>query len=355
MDNRSWTALHAYYHGDLSAPLTAAVAPAMRALSAGGLLGRWFFVRYWEGGPHLRIRLLPREASRDAALAVVSTALESYLNAHPAGDRVGLEPYVVLAAELARREGRTDYERTLCPPDRVVAADYRPEHEVYGKGAWMDAVERHFCESSELAVRIIEQRPSLSRRRGLALSAGLLAWAVYEPRLGLLASAVQRAVTGAARPVTDALTTSLAAAYDSRCEELRATAERLWRMAGEAPVGTGGGFLTGWLATLRALDVRLRSSDGRSRPETIPPLAPLARLLIGNAESVSRAVRGGVLLRCAHLFNNRLGVNVDDEAHVEYFAMRTLSDLAPASSPRTARRTRPAGGVPGSDLDGTTR
>jgi thiopeptide-type bacteriocin biosynthesis protein len=56
----SWVSLHVFHGSGTDLLITRAVADLVRSLDADEQLAGFFFIRYWEGGPHLRLRLLPR-------------------------------------------------------------------------------------------------------------------------------------------------------------------------------------------------------------------------------------------------------------------------------------------------------
>src|SRR5882757_1457310 len=71
-----WHALHDYNDRFL----LEAVAPAARAAVANGAASGWFFIRYWEGGPHLRLRLADAPPE---TVDSVAGQLTGWLLAHP--------------------------------------------------------------------------------------------------------------------------------------------------------------------------------------------------------------------------------------------------------------------------------
>jgi thiopeptide-type bacteriocin biosynthesis protein len=93
--------------------LTGTVGPAMAALRDRGAVDDWFFVRYTEGGPHLRIRF--RGSGPDLAARV--------------------------AGELAAGA-----------PAGIHEARYEPEVERYGGPAAIGVAERVFCRSTEVVL-----------------------------------------------------------------------------------------------------------------------------------------------------------------------------------------------------------
>ena len=55
--NHSWLSLHFFHHGDLDRLLVECVGPLVLALKREGAIAESFFLRYWNGGPHIRLRL----------------------------------------------------------------------------------------------------------------------------------------------------------------------------------------------------------------------------------------------------------------------------------------------------------
>lgn len=317
-----WVAVHAFHHGDLDPLLVEAVAP----LVAGR---RWFFLRYWDGGPHLRVRVAAPPGEADDVRAALVDGLAGYLAGHPAAATMSAEAYRQLAAELAAREGATGSERELRPPGSVTPEPYRPEHDVYGTGAPLAHVEQHFVESSELALEVVAGGASAERRRGLALVAVLLLLAEVEPDLPALAGSMAAGGTDDWSPAgpgpagTDGQREQLAAAFESQRDRLRATARQVWATAAQ---GGGGGSVTDrWLRSVRTLHRALEGCAERGELGVPPASSPLAGHL--RTLPASRQVVTAILLRCGHLLNNRIGVGPTEETYVTYLSARVLADL----------------------------
>src|SRR5262249_44422627 len=97
--------------------------------------------------------------------------------------------YAQLAAVLAAREQMPTYAERLYPNNSVVFLPYRREHNRYGYGASVQAVERHFVESSQLAVRLLATGDWPGRRDTVAFCLILLTWLGGHPDPVQLASA----------------------------------------------------------------------------------------------------------------------------------------------------------------------
>jgi thiopeptide-type bacteriocin biosynthesis protein len=108
--------------------LVEAVQPAIRELQRSGLAKRWFFIRYWDQQPHLRVRLHgPPQRMRNEAWRKLELALRPYLDR---GD--------IWTLQL------DTYER---------------EVERYGGPGAIEGAERFFTADSDLAVALIELDP----------------------------------------------------------------------------------------------------------------------------------------------------------------------------------------------------
>lgn len=188
--------------------LTEVVTPVVRALGK-----PWFFIRYWQGGPHLRLRIADLGAGEAhriedglrAALAV-------------AGRLDGVEEPL---DESAYRDNATRFARTETGADSTVAdfhapgvyrSVYEPEYERYGGAALMPRTERLFQLSSELVLGLVPhlEKPgarTLMALRGTVSAAAALgdrdeqaayytnsvtAWRAWAADFGLTADAIER-------------------------------------------------------------------------------------------------------------------------------------------------------------------
>ncbi|WP_283133918.1 lantibiotic dehydratase C-terminal domain-containing protein [Rhizohabitans arisaemae] len=310
----AWVSVHAYRQGGLDPLINEAVVPAARALTAAGQVDGWFFLRYWEGGTHVRLRVRPAGGSRDEVTEALLGPLADYLRAHPAGGPADQAAYTAMAAGFAEYEGLASYERVLRPADTAAAVPYRPEHDSYGHGESLAAVEDHFVESSRIAAEVLASGAPMSRRRGLALSTAMVTLAVLRPDLDRLAAEYASADGGHRDryPISDAHHQAYAAQRDRLAEQV----EGVWSLLG---AGGGTDTLGAWLGTIRALRDRLSELADAGLLTVRPPRSPLAW-------QRGMTPVEGIAMRCAHLINNRMGVSMADEMFVTYLMARTLVD-----------------------------
>lgn len=132
----TWTSLHVrlwWAVEDVDAFISNILAPELDGHRAAGRVTDWFYVRYWEAGPHLRVR------ARDAS--------------------------VDLADRLRSLVAEADHPLIASSPDWLPHGDVRetpyvPEVERYGGPESLPVAEDVFCRSTEVAVAVLRSAGS---------------------------------------------------------------------------------------------------------------------------------------------------------------------------------------------------
>ncbi|NUT46116.1 MAG: hypothetical protein HOV94_02180 [Saccharothrix sp.] len=316
---RDWVGAHVFHRGDQDLLVRQALAPLCEELTGAHRIAGWFFLRYWEGGPHVRLRLLAT-APTDEIRAEVTRACARHLADHPSPpDDWSQREYEATARRRAEGERLIRWDRRLRPVDSVEFIAYEPEHHAYGEGRALQAVERHFTDSSRIAVPLLSVRHD--RRAAAALAMLTLTVAVCEPDLDRAATRFAAARTGQAANVRA-----------ERRDDLRDQTRRLWEQASATPSAEPPTDpLAAWWLSIRALHgtlVDLRARGDFAPVDALSPFAGLARALRPEDPAVPY-----VVLRCAHLLCNRLGLPAVTEARLAFLAARTLSELHDEVSP----------------------
>jgi thiopeptide-type bacteriocin biosynthesis protein len=132
----------------------------------------WFFIRYWQAGPHVRVRIGDLD---EQSFESVEESLRSRLEVAGklAGDEHSVTEagYHAGAARFAAHERGTDrVVQELLAPD-VYRARYEPEYDRYGGPDLMPRTERLFQVSSELVVGVLPHLSSAGTRAAAALRA----------------------------------------------------------------------------------------------------------------------------------------------------------------------------------------
>jgi thiopeptide-type bacteriocin biosynthesis protein len=321
-----WISAHLYYHDALDDLLCRAVRPLVGELAAGGLIDGFFFVRYWQGGPHVRLRVL----LRDQAVArpverLIKARIGRFFARCPSQAVVRAEDYLRTAGWLSQHEfapGPTSVDRAvdratvepLQPNNSLRYVAYVPEADRLGGPAGVAAFEPHFMDSSALALELIDANLSEQRRTGRALAMMLLAAAAAIPDLKRLARFFCYSYRdwGARHAAGDrtrlaCYETGWQQSYDRQRVQLSELARRL---LDEARPGAGDHLDAAsarWVASVSCLAGRLT--------EARLALMPL-------------------LFQCLHKHNNRLGIKVTEETYLLFLLQRTLTEIAGGKEPR---------------------
>ncbi|MFZ4284482.1 thiopeptide-type bacteriocin biosynthesis protein [Streptomyces rhizosphaericola] len=283
-DHTPWLSLHCFLRSapeDVDTLLTEEVAPLLDGLVAGGEAGGWFFIRYDEGGHHLRIRV--RGASEATAVSLAAALAEA----------AGRLPDTGAGAV----SGQADHAE-------VRAVPYVPETARYGGPEALPVAEEVFVRSSRVAVRAVRETPRGSARLALAIDlAHTTALACGPDRLAA-AQWLRRHAAGwrwaedvpllAPRYVHARVNSVYALQRDDLVSRARAV-----RQAHDD--GTAPPMLTDWYDAVREADRTLCS--GRPRPG-----------------------RPHIWASQLHMLLNRLGLAPDEERAVCRLAARTLLD-----------------------------
>jgi hypothetical protein len=298
-----WFALHVF----LSEPtrsnrfLVEWAAPQVRDRLISGRAQSWFYVRYWEGGPHLRLRLKGLSAvDRAALLTDIQAAVGPYLNPEPPGRDAfygahGFDGRPVDAATLAWHD-----------EGAVVALPYEPEWQRYGGDGAMQVNEQLFDLSSTLATALVRASLTDPMRR-MALAASVmpefaLAWRAdvaavadfFETYAGfwLGYSAATRAFAGQMEAQAAAPSAAQQTALAQQIAAARDGVDGAGARAPQALLRAGLKDAMGHFTSLHAQDRLVLPLDGR---------------LVRSAGAFAMAVQS-MLSSQVHMFNNRLGL-----------------------------------------------
>lgn len=280
-----WLGLHCFLSAatatveEADAFLVEEVAPLLEGLVAGRPGAAWFFIRYSEGGPHLRVRV------RGLDYAAV------------------LELRAELALLVKERDGR------------LAEVAYVPETERYGGPGALPVAEEVFVRSTRVAVEAV----ALARRGSERLTLGVDLAHATAAALGLDRHAAARWLRVQAAgwrwaddvPLLPArfLHARVNAVYAAQREALlrRADALRQELAQGAAESAGSGGLVGRWAREVAAADGELRAAGGAAD-----------RLRVWGSQ--------------LHMLFNRMGIVPDEERAVCRLAARALMDAGEPAS-----------------------
>ncbi|KII00238.1 hypothetical protein LP52_02715 [Streptomonospora alba] len=298
---RRWRAVHAYCHRGKSATdelLVQAVGPAVRDLRRRGLARNWFFIRYWHGGPHVRVRLGgPDAASLDQAAAELRQRLSDHLAGGEAGEELDPETFYAAFALSPDEIGEMGWHAD----GTVVEAVYEPETERYGGDEAIGLAEDLFEVSSSLALAVIANAPGEQARIGTALDL-LLAFCrgLFERTADTVRWLREYAVMWR---YLDSVVAERSAAMRAAAEAtFTADSERLLARRDRDAAGEGGAATAQWSTAVARTTAWLREREEQ---------------LTGSADAV--------MVSQLHMLANRLGLSASDEVYLAWLASLTIA------------------------------
>ena len=168
---RTWHCWHAYLpHSRVNDFLIALLAQQRSRIEAHDV----FFLRYWQGGPHVRVRF----RLETAEAAEVSSQLADLMPALSQQDKSEYTDQVEAQERLARLEKET--VAAPRPPGTIEAQSYVPEYAKYGGTVGVAIAEDLFCSGTCAVLKLLaatEGRPFDPLGAGMGLTVEELAGA----------------------------------------------------------------------------------------------------------------------------------------------------------------------------------
>lgn len=308
-----WVSLHLFYHDDPLPLLLECVQPAVAELQARHALQRFFFIRYWQGGPHVRLRLLPRsEAEQEIIQELVTARAEAFFATHPAQFQIGNDEYVVLRSQRGLAEYGEEDHTPLYPNNSLSAIPYQPEYERYGGARALPLVEQHFMESSEIALALLQRKPTHDQLSGQALAMMFLAAFLCEEKLDIVRTSFENYHSWWKEASSYRL--RFQALYVRQKQKIQDLMGRLTTLQHDAQGQTD--VLSRWISSIHTLKDRLAFLE--QEQSGVP-----------GASEEGRATLLEIVFSCIHMHNNRLGVSPIEEAYLAFLLKETLAVMAP--------------------------
>ncbi|MEU5725453.1 thiopeptide-type bacteriocin biosynthesis protein [Micromonospora sp. NPDC047738] len=335
-----WLSVHVFYASNANPMLVEGVRPLVDELRAEGLISRYFFIKYWMEGPHVRLRVLPAPGVDPAVVrARVDEAIEAFLRRRPAlyeVDSEGLGDLYkqMFLAEYGRQRWDEEYGPDGVMPMRANNSyhhiAYEREYGRYGGPAGIELAEWHFEHSSDvvldlLATTNVHVRPVLL---GLSAQLSMMMCAVFladDRRIADFLDEYRRFWEVSYSEPSDEYHASFDTSYQRMDVALRGRLAQIRAAARDGADVRPGGVEGRWSAHCRQLRDRVVAAveqgdlvfqRGGGEPTPVRDLDVALPILLSSY---------------LHMTNNRLGVSILDEIYLSY-VMRTalLDDVAPA-------------------------
>jgi len=333
-----WVSMHIFYYSNPERMMTDCLGPLVQNLREQGLIQRFFFIRYWMEGMHIRFRLLPAEGVEPAAVKEhLEPAVISYLQRCPALS----DPTNTLLPEYYRtfflgEYGEKKWHETYGadgimptrPNNSFAYIAYEPEYHHYGGSSGVELAEWHFEQSSALIMKLFSGGNAHLRTIKLGLSFRL-SLPFYCEFLGdpqvivdYLAISIQRWSQSFA----------IGSTFEIYEKKYRRMAPSLHQCISQIHT-----YIT------RRKDEGLTPLE-REWIDHIHELRQRLDLLITGREIIfpgqehifeQGAIYRQLLSRYIHMTNNRLGVTIPDEIYVAYLLTCSLNNRALPPQERT--------------------
>jgi hypothetical protein len=303
-----WLSAYIYYYPPYEGILKA-VKRLARGLYGSGAIESYFFIRYWENGPHIRLRLKCSPAKKAKLKEILNGYFKEYFKSHP--------------SEAPGKTAPTDI-----PNNSLRYVKYEPETERYGGPEALHIAEELFYYSSRAALDII----SKNKYRGYtdSLSAAIqlhvslvksfripvesiplffdmscnlwISKTFMDPFKVIAPKTYMRRKAGTLK--------IFAGLYEAQKENLILFVKTLWECLSPGNMDSRSAVYRWYRDTFKIYKaLNALNENGKLK---MPPLA------FKHEKQVSNTPIWYILDSYIHMINNRLGVSNQDEAYISY-------------------------------------
>ena len=158
-EDKTWLAAHLYYAEPWEEFLSKAVSPFVQKVFAGKLASSFFFIRYWEKGPHIRLRFKSQQGEQQQKLkAFLLKHFETYYKKNPS------------RYEYEKDWNKLAKQQQWYPNNSVQFIAYEPEFERYGGSVGMSISQSYFQSSSKAVLSAINETDEWNYDRALGMA-----------------------------------------------------------------------------------------------------------------------------------------------------------------------------------------
>lgn len=309
------------YSGECDQIVLEVVEPFVRRCQREGWVDAWFFIRYSEYGPHVRLRLHGRTEVIDGT---VWPALVEHVRAR--WPEVSTErPDVPIMSWPPEPEPEPRAEPVRIT--HLAQIEYEPETERYGGPLGVRIAERFFEISSEAALALLHKtsRTERSSRLGKGLLTMVEMMHVFSGTREPAARWANQYNAGYLRGVArdeearGAWLGAFDSGYGSQADTLGEYVEEVWsRMDDGEALSDALDLYRDGLAEVRGHFREVFDAGEMGRP--------------GEAYTDWEAAVGAICSSYLHMMNNRLGITIQEESYLAYLIMRTLQSPAESTA-----------------------
>jgi hypothetical protein len=330
-NTHSWLSCYLYYAEPWEKFLVNQVKPFVESVIEKGLAEQFFFIRYWERGPHIRLRF---KGSKNLINKTLKKKLKdeflSFFHQHPSVQR---EPG--WAKELPPQD-------QWCPNNSLKFIEYEPEIDRYGGPAGIGIAEEQFQHSSESVLAILGRNPEWSY--DIALGAAIQAHLAFAFALGMNIKETQKffsrifkswflqscgmGTTGTVskeefKKKKNETDNAFKTQFEKQKSELIPFHESMWR-ALEDGAEFEEDWLNLWKKNMKKIGHPLKECQNNNR--LIFPKTYLKETIRDIPQAHQK--RWLILESYVHMTNNRFGILNRDEAFLGYLIKSSLEEIS---------------------------
>lgn len=146
---RNWKAIYIYYYDNQDLLITNGIYPILKKYK----ITDFFFIRYWQHGPHIRLRLLNIDKN---LFENIKLEINKFVKENPSKTRIDEEEYHKLSTDYAKKENISEESSShMVPNNTLHDAAYVPEIEKFHGETGIIIAEEEFIYSSNLAMNVL--------------------------------------------------------------------------------------------------------------------------------------------------------------------------------------------------------
>lgn len=315
---KEWLSLHIYYHDskNIDKVLVEGIEPIVRSVQK-----KFFFIRYWEGSPHIRLRFYANKNDIPAIQQLVADKLRKYFSTHPSKVVLTPENYYKNIGQAPAPMSEWYENHT------IIEQPYEMELTRYGGKDGMIVAQELFWISSEIVFSILKR--SFDRSEILSIGKNLMLVSLLATELNMeevrlffkrysnyfktydSRSETESNFLKSCRTLFNQQQKEICKEIYDLCFQVFSGAERLMPL-----------YRTWWFANRNALKKILVL---HAKGSLVHPRSGL--VIPENDVASAREATLWIFQSYIHMHNNRLGINPFEESYLAYLLSEGISKL----------------------------
>jgi len=317
MSENQYLSFYIYYAEPWESMLTEAIRPLVKKLIDQELITQYFFIRYWERGPHIRLRFKKESRISDEQIStLVQSDLSSFILNFPSK--------LLLTPEMEERKIAESWRKN----NQIFSIAYQPEINRYGGVNGLPLAELQFFASSRVVLNELAETREWSYDHALGAAIKLHVGFIFSTGMTTdkmvlffeknCRDWLPAAIQGADKAMEqEKILSQFENAYIHQKDTLLPYIQSIWEQLRQHPTGKGAPIWENWLSINQAVysNLDLLEKTGLLDTSKLEETDPV------------KSKHWNILSDLVHLTNNRLGVLNRDEGYLAYVLSKALNEL----------------------------